>query len=424
MLDNSFAARTYRYAFPNGITLLVLQNRANPTVSFVGTLRAGAYFNPPERLGIASFAASMLNKGTRSRSKLEIAESLEMAGARLSFSANTFLASVGGQSLSRDFHMVLSTLAEELREPSFPGEELEKLKVRTLASIRQNQEETRVRAIERFTQLVFPPDNPFYQPSLEQLAREIERISINELESFYHQHYGARSLTLVVVGDLEPDVVRNQAGELLGEWTAGPERVIDLPFTPLQKEAKRDLVKMNEKANADVVIGHASGLRRSNPDYLAAMIANRALGQSTLSSRLGLKVRDEMGLTYGINSAFMDSGIGDGPFVISVTVAPENVEKAILASDEITKEFIASGIREDELADEQAAWIGTFKVGLATNAGMATQLASAELFGLGSAHLDQFPDLVSSLTKAEVDKSIRRYLHPDFATTVIAGTFD
>ncbi len=424
MQDNSFSARTHRYELPNGIRLLVLENHANPTVSLVGVLKAGAYFNPPGRHGIASLTASMLNKGTSRRTKLEIAEALESAGAHLSFSASTFTGSIGGQALSRDFEMVTATLAETLIEPAFPAGELDKLKVRTLASLKQNQEETRIRAVERLTQIVYPLSSPFHQPTIEHLSTEVEQISVDDLREFYRLRYGASSLVLVVVGDVDASNVNRRIGELLGGWAGAPASEIDLPWTPLQTEPMREVVSLKDKPNADVVIGHASGLRRSSPDYLAAMLANRALGQSTLSSRLGLKIRDEMGLTYGINSSFMDSGLGDGPFVISVTVAPENVEKAISTSREIVEEFISTGIREDELRDEQSAWMGSFKIGLATNAGMAAQLAGAEVYGLGASYLDDFSGILGSMTKAEVDAAIRRYFHPESSTTVIAGTFE
>jgi zinc protease len=404
--------------------LLVLENHANPTVSFYGVLKAGSYFNPTGRNGIASLTASMLNKGTLRRSKLEIAEELESTGAHLSFSASTFTVSIGGQTLTRDFDTVSATLAEELLSPAFPAEELEKLKLRTLATLKQNQEETRVRAIERLTQIIYPRGNPFHQPTLEHLTSEIERISVEDIEQFYRQRYGASSLVLVVVGDVDPEAVRSRIDSLLGKWEGAPEPEIDLPWTSLQENPTRELVLLKEKANADVVIGHASALRRSSPDYLAALLANRALGQSTLSSRLGLRVRDEMGLTYGINSAFTDSGFGDGPFIITVTVAPSNVDKAIDTSREIVEEFIESGIRQEELRDEQSAWIGSFKIGLATNSGMAGQLASAEVFGLGPSYLDSFTDIVGGITKTEVDNAIRRCFHPKSATTVIAGTFE
>lgn len=424
MQDSSFAARTERFDFPNGMTLLVLENHSNPTVSIHGYLSAGAYFNPPGRRGLASITASMLSKGTARRGKLEIAEAMESVGARVSFSANTFTVSLGGQALSKDFGLLMETLAEELCEPAFPTEELSKLVQRTIAAIKQEEEETRSRAVERLTQIVYPPENPFYQLTSDELIAQISAISVDELRAFYETQYGAGSLLLVVVGDVDATQVRAQAEELLGDWVGAAPGVFDLPMTPLQTDPVRALVPMKDKANVDVVIGHASQLRRSNPDYLAAQLANRALGQSTLSSRLGLKIRDEMGLTYGITSSLSESGFGDGPFLIGVTVAASNIDLVVETTFEIVERFIADGISDEELRDEQSSWIGGYKIGLSTNAGMAGQIASAVLYGLGIAYLDQFPALLGAITKADVDTAIRRYFHPERATTVIAGTLD
>jgi zinc protease len=422
MNNNSFAARVRRFQLSNGATLLVLENHANPTVSLSGSMRAGEYFNPADKDSLAGVTASMLSKGTLRRSKLEIAEELESAGARIGVSSNTFTVSLSGQSLSRDLPLIIATLAEELREPDFPADELEKMKQRIIANIKDEQEDTRVRAFDRMTQLVFPEGNPFHQLAAEKLIGQIEAIGVDNLREFHQKFYGASSMILAVVGDVEPDSVRALVEEKLGDWQGAPAPEISLPETPLQTEARRETVELKDKPNADVVIGHASRLRRSNPDYLAARIANNALGQSTLSSRLGLKVRDELGLTYGINSGFTESGIGDGPFVISVTVAPQNIDLAIEATAEIVNDYLADGIREDELKDEQSSMTGSFKIGLATNGGMANQIAGAELFGLGVEYLDEFPSLVSAITKAEVDEAIRKYIHPEVATTVIAGT--
>ena len=422
MNNNSFVARAKRFQLSNGIMLLVLENHANPTVSIAGSMRAGEYFSPADKESLAGVTAGMLSKGTLKRSKLEIAEEMESAGARVGLSSNTFTVSVSGQSLSRDLPLVFSTLAEELREPAFPADELEKMRQRIIANIKEEQEDTRVRAFDRMTQLVFPEGNPFRQPPAEKLIGQIETIGVDDLREFHRKFYGAATMILAVVGDVEPEQVRALIEEKLGDWQGAPAPVIDLAETPLQAGARREIVTMKDKPNADVVIGHASRLRRSNPDYLAARIANNALGQSTLSSRLGLKVRDEMGLTYGINSGFTESGIGDGPFVINVTVAPQNIDLAIEATMEIANDYIAGGIREDELKDEQSSMIGSFKLSLATNSGMAGQIAGTELFGLGVKYLDEYPSLVSAITKSEVDEAIRKYIHPEVATTVIAGT--
>lgn len=422
MSNNSFVARTKSFQLSNGATLLVLENPANPTVSIAGSMRAGEYFSPAGKDSLASITASMLSKGTLRRSKLEIAEEMESAAARVSVSSNTFTVSVSGQSLSRDLPMIVSTLAEQLREPAFPVDELEKMRMRIIANIREEQDDTRVRAYDRMTQLVFPENNPFHQTPADKLIGQIETITVDDIRHFHQKFYSPSTMILAVVGDVKADDVRALMEEKLGVWQGAPEALIDIPETPLQSAPARETVAMKDKPNADVVIGHASRLRRSNPDFIAARIANNALGQSTLSSRLGLKVRDEMGLTYGINSSFAESGIGDGPFVITVTVAPENIDLAIGATTEIVNDYIANGIREDELKDEQSSMIGSFKLGLATNAGMASQIAASELFGLGVKYLDEYPSLVSLITKTDVDDAIRKYIHPEVATTVIAGT--
>jgi zinc protease len=422
MSNNSFVTRTKRFQLSNGIALLVLENPANPTVSIAGSIRSGEYFSPAGKDSLASITASMLSKGTRRRSKLEIAEEMESAGARVGLSSNTFTVSVSGLSLSRDLPMIVSTLAEELREPAFPADELEKMRQRIIANIKEEQDDTRVRAYDRMTQLVFPEGNPFHQTPAEKLIGQIETITVDDARYFHQKYYSPSSLILAVVGDVKAGEAYALMEEKLGKWQGAPEAIIDIPETPLQSKAVRETVAMRDKPNADVVIGHASRLRRSNPDFIAARIANNALGQSTLSSRLGLKVRDEMGLTYGINSSFAESGIGDGPFVITVTVAPQNIDLAIGATTEIVNDYIANGIKEDELKDEQSSMIGSFKIGLATNGGMASQLAAAELFGLGVKYLDEYPSLVSLITKSDVDEAIRKYIHPEVATTVVAGT--
>jgi zinc protease len=422
-MSNSFSARTSREVLSNGLKLLVLENPANPTVSISGYLLGGSYFSPAGKYATARLTADMLNKGSRQRSKLAIAEALESVGAGVNVSSNTFTVSLGTQSLSRDFPLVVATLAEELRAPTFPAEELEKLKQRSVAAIKRAQDETDRRALERFSQLVFEEQSPFHVYPAERRISEIEAITTDDLQQFYDRHYGAASLILAVVGDVTVAEVSQLVQASFGDWQGAPKPEIQLAETPLQTAPLDATVQLKDKASVDVVMGHASRLRRANADYLAAIVANRALGQSTLSSRLGLKVRDEMGLTYGINSFFSDSGLGDGPYMITVTVAPENVDRAIQTTNEIVTEYVATGITEAEIADEQASMIGGYKIGLATNAGMAGQLANTEMHGLGVSYLDEFPTHVRALDKAGIDAAIRKYIHPEAMTTVRAGTF-
>src|SRR5205085_9598632 len=166
---------------------------------------------------------------------------------------------------------------------------------------------------------------------------------------------------------------------------------------------RHEVVLLKDKANVDVMLGTAAPLRRDAADYYAALLANRALGESTLSSRLGLQVRDAEGLTYGIGSRFRAPSLAAGPWYIAVSVNPGNVERAIDSALRVLREYVSEGIRPDELEDEKSSAVGSFKVSLSTNAGLAAALWNAEFHRLGLDYVERYPELVRAVTVEEVN---------------------
>lgn len=419
-----FASRVAREELATGAVLLVLENRATPTVSVSGSLRAGSYFEPRGRPGLARVTAEMLKRGTRRRSKLELAGALEGVGADIEFDADAFAARVSARSLAQDFPALVSLLAEMLREPSFPEDELEKLKQQTVAAIREQQSDTRWRAYERLTQLVFDEANPFYAHAGERLVESVGSITVEEVRGFYERFYGGRSLILSVVGDVRAGEAVRLLREAF-EGFGGPEGAAVAVEDPAPQEGeRREVVLVKDKANADVLLGSAVPLRRDASDYYAALLANRALGESTLSSRLGLRVRDAEGLTYGIASRFRAPTLAAGPWYITVSVSPGNVERAIGSALEVLREYVREGIRPEELEDEKSSAVGSFKVSLSTNAGLAATLWNAEFHGLGLDYVERYPELVRAVTVEEVNAAIRKYFRPDHLTIVVAGDME
>ncbi|MBI3951488.1 MAG: insulinase family protein [Acidobacteria bacterium] len=421
--NGTFAARTKRVQLPNGVTLLVYENHATPTVQITLALRAGHFLDPQDKRGLAQICAAMLRRGTQRCDKLEIAQRLEDVGAELDLYANRFLVRGHGQALSQDTSRLLSTLCEILREPSFPEHELEKLRQQVVGHLKRQQEQTAIRAFERFLQLIYEPKSPFYQPPVEEQIAAIESLTVEDIHQFYEQYYGAAALVLVIVGDVDSKAIEEQVADLFADWSPGEPAQISIERTRPHGVSRREFVPMVDKANADIVMGHAGQLRRTDPGYYAAYIANAALGHSTLSSRLGLRVRDQEGLTYGIASRFIEAGFGDGPWAVSLTVNPENVDQALDSTQDVIKSYVEEGITEKELEDEKSSFIGSFIVGLDTNAGLASHLLSAEVFGFGPKHLDELPSLVATVTQDQVNAAIQRYIQPRSFVTVIAGEY-
>src|SRR5262249_14977680 len=156
---------------------------------------------------------------------------------------------------SRDLPMIISTLAEELSEPAFPVDELDKMRQRLIANIQEEQDDTRARAYDRMTQLVFPEGNPFYQTPAEKAISQIEKITVDDIREFHQKFYGPSSMILAVVGDVKADDAYALFEEKLGKWQGAPESLINISETPLQSAAIRETVIMKDKPNADVVIG-------------------------------------------------------------------------------------------------------------------------------------------------------------------------
>lgn len=179
---------------------------------------------------------------------------------------------------------------------------------------------------------------------------------------------------------------------------------------------------MPDKASADVVLAEPSTLTRTDPEYVACILANSALGQSALTSRLGVRVRDTEGLTYGIHSSFSATHLA-GPFLVSLTVRPDSRDAAVASTLDEVSRFLREGITEKELADEKSSRAGKFKVDLASNAGIADAIDSAVYYGLGVEYLDRFPALVEAVTREEANAAFARRVHPDRFTLVSAGSF-
>jgi zinc protease len=421
---SDFASRVKRTQLQTGATLLVLENHATPTLSLRGSLRAGSYFESRKRPGLASLVAGMLERGTKRRDKLQLASDLESVGAELDFSTDPFAVNFAARSLSKDLPLLIETLSEELREPSFPADELEKLKQQTIAAIQEQQANTRYRGYERFSGVIFDEEHPFYVPPGETLIESISSITVEEVRAFYEKYYGGRSLILVIAGDVSTRDVEAQFARAF-ETFGGPESVdINVRDPSQQTGARREVVLLKDKANVDILIGTVAPLRRDSEDFYAAMIANSALGQSTLSSRLGLQVRDKEGLTYGINSVFRAPSLAAGPWYVGVSVNPQNVEKAIGSALSVLRDYFENGIRADELRDEKSSAIGSFKVSLATNAGLARAVWNAEFYGLGIDYIDRYPQIIQAVTVEEVNAAIRKYFRPDHLTVVVAGDYE
>jgi len=407
-----------RVILPNGITVLARTNFNSPSVVLGGYLPCGSLFDPDEKLGLADFTTSSLLRGSEKRDFQEIFEDLESAAANLSFSAGGHTAGFTGRCLTEDLTLLLDLLADALRRPVFPDEQVERLRSMFLTGLAIRAQDTADMASLTFDQIVFK-DHPYSRPD-DGWPETIQSITRDDLAEFHRVHYGPKGLVIAIVGAVNVKKIAGQVAEVLGDWV-NPSQP-DLPSLPELKPMKKTItrkVKIPGKSQTDLVIG-TSGPRRKDAEFMPATLGNSVLGQFGMAGRIGEVVREKSGLAYYASSS-LSAGIGPGAWDVSAGVNPGNVQKA---RDLIVKEialFVEKGVSDEELADSQSNFIGRLPLSLESNGGVVNALLNIERFDLGMDYYRRYPVLVRSVTPADVLGAARKFLNPDILAVAIAG---
>jgi zinc protease len=414
--------RRWRLPFGKGGTLIVQANPIDNTVALRLSLRAGNVLDPAGKEGLAALTAGMMDKGSTQRDKLALAQALEAMGSSIRFSPDLEETTVNVSCLREHLDATLVILFEMLRSPAFDAAEFDKLKKQQLDSLKERLQNTDAMAAEALMAKLYPANHPFAVRTQARIAA-VEKLTRADVQGFYQKHYGTQGLSFVGVGDLDPQILHPQVKAALDNWNGNNPTAIVIPDVPGTGTPTQAHEVMKDKANVSIALGHRTDIKLKSPDYFAALIANYALGQSSLSSRLGIRVRDELGLTYGIYSYFPEPGYGASPWVIGVTSNPTNVQKVLDATKGVLEQYQKEGISDTELAQAKSALIGSYVVSMTTNSQIAQRLGTIELYGLGADYIAQRAKMINGVTKAQVNAAIKKYFAPGTLSTATAGNY-
>ena len=165
------------------------------------------------------------------------------------------------------------------------------------------------------------------------------------------------------------------------------------------------------KSEAITYLGHP-GIDRHHPQFYQALILNDILGSSTLSSRLGMEIRDRLGLTYGIYSDF-NAGRYAGPFTVSMQTAPSDTEQAIATTLTLLQQMRAEGVTPAEIDMAKRSIISSYRIGLADPDYFSDTLIETQVDGLPLSELHEFTQKVNAISQTQVNQAAQDLLNPD-----------
>lgn len=407
-----------RARLDNGATIIAQQTDTHAAATIYASVPAGSGHDPDSSLGLANFTAKVIDRGTASRPADALAEALDGRGVSLSVGASRHLMTFTCTCLAEDVETVLGLVADVLRNPTFPQDQVERRRPGVITSIRQDEDNPAAVATEQLMAALYPAGHPYGRRAKGTVA-SVQALGRDDLVAFHRAHAGASNLRVVIVGDVETSRAHALSAAAFGDWRAeGGAPLTPPPAVPAATRTTRTFV-LPGKSQSDIAYGFTSVVR-ADPRYYALTLMNTVLGQYGLGGRLGDSIRERQGMAYYVFSGF-DANVAEGPLLVRAGVNPANVPRAIASIDEEIVRMARDGVTAAELDDSKRYLIGSMPRTLETNGGIAAFLHTADVFGLGLDYDQRLPDLLDAVTLDEVHDVARTFLAPDRATIVVAG---
>jgi zinc protease len=405
-----------RHELEPGLIVYSARRRRAPLVFLELILPAGAAFDPSTGAGVAALAAGMLDEGTEERSSLEIAAAAERLGGYLGTSTDWNVSSISTGLVSQHLEAGLGLLGEVLSRPTFPEQEIDRLRDRTLAELRRRRVVPSSLAARQYARALFG-DAPYGRSVLGTRA-SVEGLTRAEIESFYRSHLTSAPVALIAAGDFELDRLHSATRRLL----AGLPRADPTPYpevAAVDPEGTRVfLVDRPGGMQTELRIGHM-GVARSHPDFLTLAIMNSLLG-GKFTSRLNLNLRERHGFTYGVRSSFARR-LAPGPFTISTAVGTETTGQAIAEARSELVRLREESVTAAELSETVSYILGVFPYTVQSLEGVSNRLRELAIHSLPDAYWDGYAEAVGGVTVAEVERVAREHLDPERLTVVAVG---
>lgn len=419
--------RTVRTTVGSGIKAALLEKRTRgKTVIARLTLRYGNEKNLQGKQKAAEFLPTMMMRGTKNLTRQQIQDELDKNRAQLAVSGNpgevTFVIQTKRESLPQVFDL----LRQIVREPSLPESELEILKQAQLASYEKQLTDPQSLAVNAARRRItpYPKGDPRYVPTIPEQIEFVKALKRDDVANLYEEFLSGQAGEFTVVGDFSKDEVLPLVNKFLADWKS-EQPYAHIPRSGKVGDTSGDLViETPDKANATYFATLALPMRDDNPDYAPLVIGDFILGGGTLSSRLGDRVRQKDGLSYGVGSRFDALALDDrATFYMYAIANPQNMDKVKSAISEELDRLIAGGVNSNELDQAKQAYLQGKEVERTDDANLAQILENTSYANRTMKHYAELEQEVLGLTPKSVQAALKRHIDPKGLFVVTAGDF-
>jgi len=405
-----------RQQLENGMTVWLVPLPDRELVNIHLLFDAGAAAEEEAHAGVAALTAQLLVTGTGSRDATAFAEATERLGIEVSSESSWDSSRASFQALPRFVDEGLALLAEMVRDPRLDSAEFERLKAERLADILQARADPGRLADERFLHHLYDEATPYRRLSAG-TPESVGSLTIDDVRAHHATHVQADRSHIIVAGAYDRDLVLGAIDKRLGDW-----RGISPGHRQIRPRAAggRRLVLVDRPGSvqSELRVG-LPGISRVDARYFPAVVMTALLG-GVFGSRLNLRLREELGYTYGANAA-LDPRRAAGPFTARTAVETNVTAPALTELLAQLDRVRAEEAPERELREVKDYLIGVFPLRFESTGGVASAMEPLAIYRLPYDYWQTYRANLDAVTPAEARAIAEELLSPDDLLCLVVG---
>lgn len=411
------AAQVKEVVSPKGFKAWLVEDHSLPLlavkISFTGS---GYAYDPEDEQGRANLTAAMLMEGAGDLNQREFNQALDAHAIRLSAGAGEDTIDLAMETTSEHKALAMKYAGMAMAEPRFDDGAFSRARSQALAVLRQQEQTPGYLLAQAFKKAAFG-NHPYGRPQVG-TQDTLDSISASDLRRVQERFLTRENIVIGAAGDITPD----ELARLMDEHFDKLPKRYD-PDTKLEEAtvaAAGDPVVMAFDIPQTMVMFGLQGLKRDDPNYIAAYVMNHILGGGSLTSILGQELRDDRGLTYSVGTYLepMQRGaLWRGAFASR----NEDARKAVNVLLATLKVFAQQGPTDKEIADAKRFLVDSFALNLDSNPDLAGFLVTMQINRLGIDYMDRRNSMVSSVQKAQIMDMAKRLIDPDKMLLMMIG---
>lgn len=399
------------FELKNGLKVFVVENHKIPRVAFSLTLDNEPILEK-DKVGYVNITGQLLRNGTTTRSKAQLDEEIDFIGASLSTSSGGVYAA----SLTKHKEKLLELMTDILFNPSFPQEELEKIRKQTLSGLAASKDDPNAIAGNVRSVLLYGKDHPYGEITTEET---VENIKIEDAKAYYTKYFKPNVGYLAVVGDIKFKDAKKLVTKYFSKWEKGE---IDQPTYQMPQAPEKTFVAMVDRptsVQSVINVSYPIQLEPGSPDVIKARVLNQILGGG-FSSRLMQNLREDKAFTYGARSSLSSDELV-GNFNASASVRNEVTDSAVHEFLYELKKIKNEEVQEKELLAAKASVIGSFARALEQPSTVASFAINTSRYNLPKDYYANYLKNVSNTTLTDVKAMADKYIKPEHSNVIVVG---